>query len=162
MNSGTNAVGPGSRSNACMGRALRMFITNLGEGRWGTNLMAVIGSNSNYGFMFAENEEQSPWTSFAEDAGFRKNENVLTLFVGGWAHSGNYGLGTGIEDVPPDLARFQMRNGAALIVSPARAQALKEAGMSKADLEAYLEANACRPLSDPAEGGALPASSGRA
>jgi hypothetical protein len=148
MNSGTNAVGPGNRSNACMGRALRMFITNLGEGQWGTNLMAVIGSNSNYAFMFAENEEQSPWTTFSEDAGFRKDENVLTLFSGGWAHSGNYGLGTGIEDVPPDLASFQIAGGAVLIVSPARAQALKEAGMSKADLEEYLHINACRPLGD--------------
>lgn len=148
MNGGTNAVGPGNRSNACMGRALRLFINNLGEGHFGTNLMAVIGSNSNYAFMFAENEEQSPWSTLAQDAGFKKEENVLTLFSGGWAHSGNYGLGTGIEDVPPDLARFQIPGGAVLIVAPARAQALKEAGMSKRDLEDYLQANACRPLSD--------------
>ena len=148
MNGGTNAVGPGNRSNACMGRALRLFINNLGEGHFGNNLMAVIGSNSNYAFMFAENEEQSPWSTLAQDAGFKKEENVLTLFSGGWAHSGNYGLGTGIEDVPPDLARFQIPGGAVLIVSPARAQALKEAGMSKAALEDYLQVRACRPLSD--------------
>ena len=148
MNAGTNAVGPGNRSNACMGRALRLFVNNLGEGHFGNNLMAVIGSNSNYAFMFAENEEQSPWSTLAQDAGFKKDENVLTLFSGGWAHSGNYGLGTGIEDVPPDLARFQIPGGAVLIVAPARAQALKEAGMSKQDLEDYLQVRACRPLSD--------------
>lgn len=148
MNSGTNAVGPGNRSNACMGRALRLFVTNLGEGHFGTNLMAVIGSNSNYAFMFAENEEMSPWPSYSQDAGHAKTESTLTLFSGGWAHSGNYGLGTGIEDVPPDLARFQLPGGAVLIVSPARANALKETGMSKRDLEQYLVAEACRPLSD--------------
>jgi len=148
MNAASNAVGPGNRSNACMGRALRLFITNLGGGHFGTNLMAVIGSNSNYAFMFAENEEMSPWPSFAEDAGYAPDENVLTMFVGGWAHSGNYGLGTGIEDVPPDLARFQIPNGAALIVSPARAEALAAQGMSKGDLRHYLETTACRPLSD--------------
>ncbi|MXO72967.1 UGSC family (seleno)protein [Alteraurantiacibacter buctensis] len=148
MNAGTNAVGPGNRANACMGRALRLFITNLGDGHFGTNLMAVIGSNSNYSFMFAENEERSPWPSLAEDAGFGPDESVLTLFTGGWAHAGNYGLGTGIADVPPDLARFQIVGGAALIVSPARAEALQAEGMSKSDLQAYLEQNACRPLGD--------------
>jgi hypothetical protein len=148
MNASSNAVGPGNRSNACMGRALRLFITNLGGGHFGENLMSVIGSNSNYAFMFAENEEMSPWPSFAVDAGYRVDENVLTMFVGGWAHSGNYGLGTGIEDVPPDLARFQIPNGATLIVSPAREEALAAQGMSKADLERYLETTACRPLAD--------------
>ena len=148
MNSGTNAVGPGNRSNACMGRALRLFITNLGEGHFGTNLMAVIGNNSNFAFMFAENEEMSPWPSYAEDEGFRADESVLTLFTGGWGHAGNYGLGTGIEDVPPDLARFQIVGGAVLIVSPARAAALAADGMSKRDLQTYLEQAACRPLSD--------------
>lgn len=148
MNAESNAVGPGNRSNACMGRALRLFITNLGDGHFGKNLMAVIGSNSNYAFMFAENEEMSPWPSFAEDAGHAPDENILTMFVGGWAHSGNYGLGTGIEDVPPDLARFQIPHGAALIVSPARAEALAAQGMSKSDLRRYLETAACRPLSD--------------
>lgn len=148
MNAGTNAIGPGNRANACMGRALRLFITNLGEGRFGTNLMAVIGNNSNYAFMFAENEEMSPWPSYAADEGFGADASVLTLFTGGWGHAGNYGLGTGIEDVPPDLARFQITGGAVLLVSPARAAALAREGMSKKDLQAFLEKEACRPLSD--------------
>jgi hypothetical protein len=148
MNAGTNAVGPGNRANACMGRALRLFITNLGDGHFGTNLQAVIGSNSNYSFMFAENEEASPWTTLAESQGFTRSDNVLTVFSGGWAHSGNYGLGTGIEDVPPDLASFQIPSGAAVIVSPARASMVQSAGMSKEALEAYFQAEACRPLSD--------------
>ena len=38
-----------------MGRALRLFITNLGGGAPGVNIMAVIGANANYSFMFAEN-----------------------------------------------------------------------------------------------------------
>lgn len=148
MNAASNAVGPGNRANACMGRALRLFITNLGDGHFGSNLMAVIGNNSNYSFMFAENEEASPWPSLAEEAGFGAEESVLTLYTGGWAHAGNYGLGTAISDVPPDLARFQIVGGAVLIVSPARAEALAAEGMSKADLQAFLEREACRPLAD--------------
>ncbi|MEO6298638.1 MAG: hypothetical protein ABIO62_03280 [Paracoccaceae bacterium] len=146
MNSGTNAVGPGNRSNSCTGRALRLFITNLGGGRWGTNLMAVIGNVSNYAFLFAENEEASPWPSLAVSNGFKPTDSVLTLFEGGFAHSGNYGLGTRIEDVPPDIAGFKLSRGAAVIVSPARAASVKADGKSKDDLERFFQEKACVPL----------------
>jgi hypothetical protein len=145
MNSGVNAVGPGNQANAAMGRALRLFITNLGGGAAGVNIMAVIGANSNYSFMFAENEEQSPWEPLSVTQGFRKEESTLTFFSGGWAHSGNYGLGTELADVPPDLARYQLPNGAVLIISPQRAEALSRQGMSKEDVRRFLQQNATKP-----------------
>ncbi len=151
MNSGVNAVGPGNQANAAMGRALRLFITNLGGGTPGVNIMAVIGANSNYSFMFAENEEQSPWEPLSVSQGFKKEESTLTFFSGGWAHSGNYGLGTELADVPPDLARYQLPNGAVLIISPQRAEALSRQGMSKDDVRRFLQQNATRPARGPGE-----------
>ena len=145
MNSGVNAVGPGNQANAAMGRALRLFITNLGGGAPGVNIMAVIGANANYSFMFAENEEQSPWEPLSVTQGFRKGENTLTLFSGGWAHSGNYGLGTELADVPPDLARYQLPSGAVLIISPQRAEALSRQGMNKEAVRSFLQQNATKP-----------------
>ncbi len=145
MNSGVNAVGPGNQANAAMGRALRLFITNLGGGAPGLNIMAVIGANSNYSFMFAENEEQSPWEPLSVTQGFRKEDSTLTFFSGGWAHSGNYGLGTELADVPADLARYQLPSGAVLIISPQRAAALSHQGMSKDDVRRFLQQNATRP-----------------
>jgi hypothetical protein len=145
MNSGVNAVGPGNQANAAMGRALRLLITNLGGGAAGVNIMAVIGANSNYSFLFAENEAESPWEPLSVTQGFRKDESTLTFYSGGWAHSGNYGLGTELADVPPDLARYQLPNGAVLIISPQRAEALSRQGMSKEDVRRYLQQNATRP-----------------
>jgi hypothetical protein len=145
MNSGVNAVGPGNQPNAAMGRALRLFITNLGGGLPGVNISAVIGANANYSFLFAENEEQSPWEPLSVSRGFRKDESTLTLFSGGWAHSGNYGLGTELADVPPDLARYQLPSGATVIISPQRAEALARQGMSKEDVRRFLQQNATRP-----------------
>jgi hypothetical protein len=145
MNSGVNAVGPGNQANSAMGRALRLFITNLGGGAAGVNIMAVIGANANYSFMFAENEEQSPWEPLSVTQGFRKGENTLTFYSGGWAHSGNYGLGTELADVPPDLARYQLPSGAVLIISPQRAEALAREGRSKQDVRRFLQENATRP-----------------
>jgi hypothetical protein len=152
MNSGVNAVGPGNQANAAMGRALRLFITNLGGGAPGVNIMAVIGANANYSFMFAENEAESPWEPLSVTRGFGKDESTLTLFSGGWAHAGNYGLGTELADVPPDLARFQLPSGAVLIISPPRAADLARQGMSKDDVRAFLQQNATRP----ARGGGAP------
>jgi hypothetical protein len=145
MNSAVNAVGPGNQANAAMGRALRLFITNLGGGAPGVNIMAVIGANSNYSFMFAENEAQSPWEPLSVTQGFRKEDSTLTFYSGGWAHSGNYGLGTELADVPPDLARYQLPSGAVLIISPQRAEALARQGMSKQDVRKYLQETATRP-----------------
>jgi hypothetical protein len=145
MNSGVNAVGPGNQANAAMGRALRLFITNLGGGAPGVNIMAVIGANANYSFMFAENEEQSPWEPLSVTQGFTKEDSTLTLYSGGWAHAGNYGLGTELADVPADLARFQLPSGAVLIISPPRAEALARQGMSKEDVRRFLQQNATRP-----------------
>jgi hypothetical protein len=153
MNSGVNAVGPGNQANAAMGRALRLFITNLGGGAPGVNIMAVIGANANYSFMFAENEAESPWEPLSVTRGFGKDESTLTLFSGGWAHAGNYGLGTELSDVPPDLARFQLPSGAVLIISPPRAADLARQGMSKEDVRRFLQQNATRP----ARGGGSPA-----
>jgi hypothetical protein len=95
--------------------------------------------------MFAENEEQSPWEPLSVTRGFKKEESTLTFYSGGWAHSGNYGLGTELADVPPDLARYQQPSGAVLIISPQRAEALARDGMSKADVRKFLQDNTTRP-----------------
>lgn len=145
MNSGVNAVAPGNQANAAMGRALRLFVTNLGGGIPGVNISAVIGANANYSFMFAENEDESPWEPLHVTQGFRKDESTLTLFSGGWAHSGNYGLGTELSDVPPDIARYQLPGGATLIISPPRAHMLARQGMSKEDVRRFLQEKATRP-----------------
>ncbi len=131
MNGGVNAVGPGNHANATIGRAFRMFIINLGGGQPGLNIMAVIGNNANYSMAFAENEEESPWPSFAEGKGFKKTDSTLTLFSGGWAHSGNFSEGTTLADAALDMARYQIPSGALLIISPKRAEDLHRQGLTR-------------------------------
>lgn len=142
MNSGVNALGPGNHANSVMGRALRLFINNLGGGEPGVNIMAVVGNNANYSFMFAENERQSPWESYSASQGFDSNESTLTFFSGGWAHSGNYNLGSPFDRIIDDISRFEEKGGATLIISPQRAEDLYQQGMSKADVSDYVWRNA--------------------
>ena len=54
MNSGTNCLGPGNRANACIGRAVRMVLTNVGGARPLVGDMATMGQPAKYGMAFAE------------------------------------------------------------------------------------------------------------
>jgi hypothetical protein len=100
MNSDVNALGPGNQANATIGRALRLFLTNLGGLTPGANLMACQGNPSNYSFAFSENEEASPWEPLHVSRGFKKEESVVTIFTGGWNHGGNR---TGVDGMPFSL-----------------------------------------------------------
>ena len=54
MNAGTNCLGPGNRANACIGRALRLVLTNIGGARPLVADMATMGQPAKYGMAFAE------------------------------------------------------------------------------------------------------------
>jgi len=54
MNAGTNCLGPGNRANACIGRALRLVLTNIGGARPLMGDMATMGQPAKYGMAFAE------------------------------------------------------------------------------------------------------------
>ena len=54
MNAGTNCLGPGNRANACIGRALRLALTNVGGARPLVGDMATMGQPAKYGMAFAE------------------------------------------------------------------------------------------------------------
>ena len=54
MNAGTNCLGPGNRANACIGRALRLVLTNIGGARPMVGDMATMGQPAKYGLAFAE------------------------------------------------------------------------------------------------------------
>ena len=54
MNARTNCLGPGNRANACIGRALRLVLTNVGGARPEIGSMATMGQPAKYGMAFAE------------------------------------------------------------------------------------------------------------
>ncbi|MBN1851054.1 MAG: hypothetical protein JW932_21010 [Deltaproteobacteria bacterium] len=143
MNSGTYALGPGNMANATIGRALRLFILNLGGGRIGTNIMGIQGNVSAYPFCFAENEERSPWESLGVEQGFSPNESTLTIFSGGWSHLGNFSSGSAeLEDLAKSIAMLDYPNGIVILISPQNASILKESGMNKDDVKENIWKNA--------------------
>lgn len=146
MNASHNALGPGNQANSTMGRALRLFIINLGRGVPGENVFAVQGNPAANTFMFAENEADSPWAPLSVDQGFDASDSTLSFFSGGWSHMGNYMVGVPFDRVIKDIARFEHKYGATLIISPKRAQDLADQGLSKADIIDHVWSNATAPL----------------
>jgi hypothetical protein len=141
MNSGTYALGPGNRANATIGRALRLFIYNLGGGENGVNLMGTQGNVGSYAFCFAENEAASPWEPFHVTRGFKATDSTITVFYGGWSHTGNM-LHQDLKRLARDVAYFQWPSGMVALLSPAAASELAQKNMSKADVEHELWQNA--------------------
>jgi hypothetical protein len=78
VNSRRNALGPGARANATIGRALRLCLINIGGGVPGTVDKAILGMPGKYTFCLGENEEESPWEPLHVEQGFTKRESTVT------------------------------------------------------------------------------------
>jgi hypothetical protein len=82
MNSGINAFGQGNRANNTIGRAVQLTIRNVGGGRPGEVDRATHGNPGKISFCFAEDEENSPFTSLASARGIPNGTNAVTVFAG--------------------------------------------------------------------------------
>ena len=107
--------------------------------------MGTQGNVSGYAFCFPENEEKSPWESLGVEMGYGPEESTLTMFGGGWAHTGNF-LGGTLEDLADGIAGFQWPNGITVLMAPARAWALADKGMSKEDVKDLIWSHAALPM----------------
>ena len=149
MNADAWAVGSVNQANSTIGRALRLFIINLGGGKPGTNMMGVIGNISSVSFCFPEYEERSPWIPLSVELGFKPNENTLTLLNGGWSHMGNYGVTqTLFHDVGRGIAAFEYPSGVVVLISAGRADMFKKEGLSKEAVKDSIWNEAITPLGD--------------
>jgi hypothetical protein len=140
MNAGGNALGPGNRANACIGRALSLVLRNVGGALPGVMDMATLGQPAKYTCCFAENEANSPWSPLHVDRGVGREESAVTVFgIAGIAEivdsasqtgadlaqtfaqsmagGGNRGLsglvggGEALLIVPPEIADLFVRDG---------------------------------------------------
>ena len=78
VNALTNAIGPGTRANACIGRALQLSLRNIGGARSDTGDMATMGQPAKFTLCFAERDE-GPFPSFTERHGLGKDASAITV-----------------------------------------------------------------------------------
>lgn len=79
MNAEANALGPGNRANATIGRAVHLALQNIGGAKPGETDMATLGQPGKYTFCFAENEAANPWLPLHVERGFPAEASVVTV-----------------------------------------------------------------------------------
>lgn len=149
FNSKEGAFGGGSRANACVGRAVRLILWNIGGGIPGVNDMASQGQPAKYCFCAAENAEQSPWQSLHEERGLPADASAVTVFacqspaplrVLGDANRILRLIASGIPT--PAVNMFHAAGQFLLSFGARPAQELARAGYSKADVKRWVWENA--------------------
>jgi hypothetical protein len=158
MNYGIGALGPFAQPNAAIGRAWTIMAKNLGNGGIpGDTYLGSIGNNLNYNnIVIAENEDASPWDPFHVQRGFKKDENVVSLFRGLGIVPGQVARGSGVNTAPmfdqqfSDLfSTFTGFFGALVVCDPLVAQRLKAEGYdTKEKLIDYLYKNTTQTVKD--------------
>ena len=157
INSGANALGPGARANATIGRALSLVLRNIGGAIPGQVDMATLGQPAKYTCCIAENEAASPWSALHVERGFGREQNVVTV-VG---VSGTIEVVDFASSAPADLAQTfahsmliagtlggaaMLGGGEPLILMPPEiANTLSAAGCSKQDVKAAIHERAIMP-----------------
>ena len=158
MNMRLGALGPGSRANATIGRALRLVVRNVGGAQPGGVDRSTLSNPMKFTMCFPEWEEGSPWEPLHVERGFNAEDSVVTAFamtsgpvqivdqesrqpdqMGGT-------LGLGLESM--FLSKIhRMHTDALLVVCPEHLATLTSEGpYSKARLRERIQAVTTRPL----------------
>lgn len=158
MNAAGNALGPGNRANATIGRAVSLLVRNIGGARPGEFDMATLGQPAKYTCCFAENEVASPWPALHVERGFPPDATLVTV-VGA---AGMVEVADACSNRPEELARTfaesmtiagtlgkdgMLGSGEPLVVLPPEvANVFAAAGCSKADVKQLIFERAIMPV----------------
>ncbi len=156
MNMGMMALGYGNRANATIGRAVKLALRNIGGARPGEIERSTLGAIGKFTTCFAEWEERSPWEPLHVERGFKKEDNVVTVF----------GLESGSRQIADQHSRTasalstsfalgleacwhpkqHLAGEVLMVVSPEHADTIARDGWSKAQVRARIQEATARPL----------------
>jgi hypothetical protein len=147
LNYDVAAVGPYAHANTTIGRAWSLIAINLGNcAKVGTTYMGTIGNPMNLiNIVIAENEEKSPFEPFSVRRGFKKGDNIVTLFEGwgilsaaNWA-ANRWGSEMDYPQIMKDIAAQQgFLFGTCFVLSPPIASFVKQRFDTIEELEQWL------------------------
>lgn len=157
MNSAGNVLGQGNRANLTIGRAVQLVIRNVGGGRPGEIDRATHGNPGKISFCFAEDTDQSPWTSLAQWRGAPSGVDALTVFAGEGPRCVVDQLARDPEPLAMSLAvglrsvhhpKLPLAFDAVLVVGPEHARVFAEAGWDRERVLSELHARLQLPGSE--------------
>jgi len=155
VNSGYGAFGSGTRSNATIGRAIRLALVNIDGAIPGVGDMATFGSPAKYSYCVAENEAESPWQPLHVERGFPADASTVTVIGAECPHNVNDHESLSGEGILTTIAGTMTTTGVndvmyraqpVVAFGPEHAKMVADAGYSKADAKRYLQEHAQLPL----------------
>ncbi len=164
FHSGPGLFGPGWRTNATVGRAIRLALLNVGGARPGELDRATHGQPSKYTACITENIEDSPWRPYAEEtAGLEPGDDAVTVFGGENPHNVNdhvstdaYGILTTVADTLATMganSSYISKGDVFVVLGPEHADTVSSSGFSRADVQAFLYEEARLPVAKLKQGG---------
>lgn len=157
VNGGIGALGPGWRSNATIGRAIRLCLLNIGGGRPGQGDQATHGMPGKFTFCFAENDSENPWEPLNVDLGYDINTSTVTVIgASGSLNIIDQGSQTGeglLKSFTSAMSIVGTNNiyfggDPVLILSPEHAHTLADDGFDKSKIRNHLWTHAVVPLAE--------------
>lgn len=155
LNGGHNAFGPGTQSNATIGRAIRLALLNIGGALPGSGDMSTFGAPSKFSYVVAENEEGSPWEPLHVERGFPADATTVTVVGAECPHNVNDHESLTAEGILTTIAGTMATTGTndiyytsqpVVVMGPEHAKTVADGGYSKADAKRFLQERATLPL----------------
>ena len=148
INSKSGAFGPCWRSNATIGRAIRLILLNIGGAFPGKMDMSTQGQPSKYTFCIAENEEENPWEPLHVERGFDASTSTVTVVDAENPHNINDHTAISAEEVLATIIGsittmgsnniLVGRGNPILALGPEHAATIAKDGFSKNDVKAFI------------------------
>jgi hypothetical protein len=156
MNMQVGALGSGNRANATIGRAVKLALRNVGGARPGEIERTALGGPGKYTACYPEWEERSPWEPLHVERGFRREDNVVTVFglepgprlivdqLSRTAHALAGSLGMALDSCwHPKLHGY---GEVLLVISPEHADTIARDGWTKAQVRNRIQEASVRPI----------------
>jgi peroxiredoxin len=166
LNSGMGVLGPGTRANMTIGRALRLVLTLTGGAVPGRLDRSTLGSPGKLGLCIAEAEEESPWEPLHVERGYDRGTSTVTVL----AADAPLSISDHRSRTPEELALvlasaaaatwspfwWPMDDDSLFVVGPEHAALFAAHGWSKARLRDAVFAAAARPAAELRHGETTP------
>jgi hypothetical protein len=142
-----NALGASDRATTTIGRAIRLILGNLLEVRPGDVDRSTLGHPGKISYCIAEDEENTPWLSLAEERGVPEHASGVTVMSAGgprqlmneWTTEPAEILDTYAAEIRACMRHYTIWPGNyAIIVPPQLRSHFDQAGWSKADIRRYV------------------------
>jgi hypothetical protein len=147
INAGYNAMGQGWRSNATIGRAVRLVMTNVAGAQPGELDRATLGTPAKYTYCFAENEADSPWEPWHVECGYPADVSTVTVVGAEAPHNINDHGSIRAESILTTVAETMAIVGCnnatgggqpVVVFGPEHAATVAAEGLTKQDVKAWL------------------------